>query len=66
MRDQAGTMAKLSAGLSYADLRSLASEVVLRQRYQANNKEALIEMETLVEQSVKRLQGGSKVPVHHV
>lgn len=63
VRDQAGTMAKLSAGLSYADLRSLASEVVLRQRYQANNKEALIEMETLVEQSVKRLQGGSKVSV---
>ena len=55
-------MTKLTAGLSYSDLRSVCAEMAM---HSVCNLEAAAsaEVQQTIEQAVKRLQGGSKVAV---
>ncbi|CAE8599349.1 unnamed protein product, partial [Polarella glacialis] len=59
-----GFMAKLTAGLSYSDLRSVCSELAMKcsSRGSPSSVAQPKELEC-IEQAVKRLQGGSKVAV---
>ncbi|CAK9044070.1 Peroxisomal biogenesis factor 6 (Peroxin-6) [Durusdinium trenchii] len=57
------TMAKLTAGLSYSDVRSVCTEVLMSFPSCALELPAPSDLQDAIEQSVKRLQGGSKVAV---
>ena len=57
------TMAKLTAGLSYTDLRSVCTEVLMSHPKISLEESPAPEVSQLIEQAVKRLQGGSKVAV---
>lgn len=57
------TMAKMTAGLSYSDLRSVCAEVLMSQPSASLQDTALPEVQKVIEVAVKRLQGGSKVAV---
>jgi len=54
----AGAMAKLTAGLSYSDLRSVCSELAMNRW-----SDAAVTSTEVVERAVKRLSGGSKVAI---
>ena len=58
-------MTKLTAGLSYSDLRSVCAELAMKKSTLSLEATATAssEVQQAVEQAVKRLQGGSKVAV---
>ena len=56
-------MTKLTAGLSYSDLRSVCAEMAMQQVGYDLEAAASDDVQQTVEQAVKRLQGGSKVAV---
>lgn len=56
-------MAKLTAGLSYTDLRSVCTEVLMSHPSASLELPASSDVSQVIEQAVKRLQGGSKVAV---
>ncbi|CAJ1384513.1 unnamed protein product, partial [Effrenium voratum] len=57
------TIAKLTAGLSYSDIRSVCAELMLSHPSAGPDTAAGPELQHGIEQAVKRLQGGSKVAV---
>jgi len=59
----ADAMAKLTTGLSYKDLYSVCSAVAMSQDRHIDPDTAERHEEEVIEQAVKRLQGGSKVAV---
>ena len=57
------TMAKMTAGLTYSDLRSVTAEVLMSHPKASLQDPASSEVQKVIEVAVKRLQGGSKVAV---